>query len=318
MAKLLPSTSDVPPASDGEPRVVGLDSEDADAVIAALSSDTARQLLSALHDQPDSPSALADRIDTSLQNVQYHLKNLEEADLITVVDTVYSEKGREMNVYAPADEPLVLFASSEPERTGLKATLMRLLGGVGVLGIGSVLVQRLAERSAPAAVDGTGDGEGVSPAVADTDDDPTMYADETDDGDVAREESVEAEPTPDAEPTAEAEPTPEAEATPDGDDAGISQVTEEPVETEAVTEEPSQPPTEELEEATQTPTEVPEDATQTPTEVPESVADTPTPSMEYVSEVSDAVVQLEPGVAFFLGGLAVLLSITLIWYLQTR
>lgn len=144
MADLLPSTPDTSAADDADPRVIGLDSDDADDLIGALSSGTARELLTALHDDPATPSKLAERVDTSLQNTQYHLEKLEDADVIEVVDTAYSAKGREMKVYAPANQPLVVFAGGEEESTGLKAALTRLLGAVAVLGVLSLVVQALA------------------------------------------------------------------------------------------------------------------------------------------------------------------------------
>ncbi|WP_134671165.1 ArsR/SmtB family transcription factor [Halorussus marinus] len=141
MADLLPSTSDATASQSAEPRVIGVDSDDADDLLGALSSSTARELLAALHEDPATPSALAEEIDTSLQNAQYHLGNLEDADVIEVVDTVYSEKGREMSVYAPTDQPLVVFAGNEEETSGLKAALSRLLGAFGALGLLSLAVQ---------------------------------------------------------------------------------------------------------------------------------------------------------------------------------
>ncbi|WP_101297384.1 ArsR/SmtB family transcription factor [Halegenticoccus soli] len=143
MARLLPSASDAPAVEDAEPRVIGVDSADADDLLSALSSGTARRLLSELHEEPDTPSGLAGRLDTTLQNVQYHLGKLSDADLVEVVDTVYSEKGREMKVYAPADRPLVVFAGREEDGAGLKAALKRLLGGFGLLGFLSLVVQYL-------------------------------------------------------------------------------------------------------------------------------------------------------------------------------
>lgn len=143
MAKLLPSAPDISAVEESEPRVIGVDSEDADEMLSALSSSTARKLLSELHEEPDSPSSLAERLDTSLQNIQYHLGKLEDADLVAVVDTVYSEKGREMKVYAPSNRPLVVFAGRESDSTGLKSALQRLLGGFGILGGMSLLIQYL-------------------------------------------------------------------------------------------------------------------------------------------------------------------------------
>lgn len=141
MADLLPSTSDLTHAPDSEPRVIGVDSDEADDMLSALSSDTARKMLQAFHEEPATPSQMADRLDTSLQNVQYHLGKLETAKLVTIVDTVYSEKGREMNVYAPSDRPLVVYAGQEADTWGLKQALSRLLGGVALLGVLSLVVQ---------------------------------------------------------------------------------------------------------------------------------------------------------------------------------
>ncbi|WP_424014860.1 ArsR/SmtB family transcription factor [Halorubrum xinjiangense] len=142
MSRLLPSLPDATP-EEREPRVVGVDDDEADDLIAALGSETARAILSTLHDRTATKSELADEVDTSLQNVQYHLSRLDEADLVDVVDTAYSEKGREMDVYAAADEPLVLFSGGSEESTGIKTALMRLLGGYGLIGLAAVAVQRL-------------------------------------------------------------------------------------------------------------------------------------------------------------------------------
>jgi len=159
---LLPSKPDTSSA-DAEPRVIGVDSDDADDVISALSSETARELLAALHEEPAPPSEVADRVGTSLQNAQYHLEKLQSAGAVSVVDTAYSAKGREMDVYAPADKPLVIFAGDEDETTGLKSALSRLLGGVGLLGIGSLAVQRLYGNSGTAADDTAASTSGATP-----------------------------------------------------------------------------------------------------------------------------------------------------------
>ncbi|WP_280588504.1 winged helix-turn-helix domain-containing protein [Halorubrum sp. Boch-26] len=150
MSRLLPSLPDAPP-DDREPRVVGVDDEDADDLIAALGSETAREILSHLHDEPATKSELAAAVDTSLQNVQYHLAKLDGADLVDVVDTTYSEKGREMDVYAAADEPLVLFAGGSEESAGIKSALMRLLGGYALIGLAAVVAQRVLAVAGPTA-----------------------------------------------------------------------------------------------------------------------------------------------------------------------
>ena len=163
MARRLPSRSD--PDVDAVPRVVGLDDDDAEDLLSALSSATARRLLAALHDEPTNPAALADSVDTSLQNVQYHLDRLDSAGVIEVIDTVYSEKGREMDVYAPADRPLVVVAADEDETSGVSDVLTRLLGGVAVVGLASLLAQYLVDGVPFGAMTGGG-GDGGTVGTA--------------------------------------------------------------------------------------------------------------------------------------------------------
>ena len=159
MARLFPSRSD--PDIDASPRVVGLDDDDAEDLLSALSSTTAREILAALHDEPTNPAALAETVDTSLQNVQYHLGRLESAGVIRVVDTVYSEKGREMDVYAPADRPLVVVAADNEETAGVSDVLARLLGGVAIVGVASLLAQFLVDGVPFVARTGGGDAGGA-------------------------------------------------------------------------------------------------------------------------------------------------------------
>ena len=165
MARLLPSTPDLSAAEESAPRVIGIDGDEADDLLSAMSSGTARSLLSALHDEPATPSELAARVDTSLQNAQYHLGNLADAGMIEVIDTVYSEKGREMKVYAPADRPLVVVAGGEEQTRSLRSAVSRLLGSVLALALASVLVQT-ALRGFPLGfgMAGAGGADGAAPA----------------------------------------------------------------------------------------------------------------------------------------------------------
>lgn len=91
---------------DPEHRCLSL--EEAGPVLDSLTSETAQSVLVELSRDPATPGDVADRVDTSIQNVSYHLSKLEDAGLVTVVGTRYSSKGREMKVYAPAVRSLVI------------------------------------------------------------------------------------------------------------------------------------------------------------------------------------------------------------------
>ena len=107
MSALLPQRPSVE-RSDRESQVVSLADAGSDDVFSVLSSTVARNLLSELYRRPATQSELADSLGTSIQNVSYHLDNLADAGLVDVVDQWYSEKGREMDVYAPDGGSLVL------------------------------------------------------------------------------------------------------------------------------------------------------------------------------------------------------------------
>ena len=166
MADLFPERRDHD--TPEEPRVVGVDGDDADAVLSALSADTARSILAALHEEPATASELADRVDTTLQNVQYHLDSLDDAGLVREADTVYSEKGREMTVYGPADRALVVVASREEETSGLRGALKRLLGGLAPLAVVAAAAEWVLDGPFAPDLAGAGDAGGERITAAST------------------------------------------------------------------------------------------------------------------------------------------------------
>jgi len=129
--------------SQDDPDVISIDDDAADEVFSALSSNMARSILTALYETPQTASEIADHVDTSLQNVNYHLNNLRDAELIEVVETWYSDQGKEMKVYAPTKKGVVLFASDELYQSSLFEAVMRLIGGVGFFALISFIVNRL-------------------------------------------------------------------------------------------------------------------------------------------------------------------------------
>lgn len=167
MSRLIPSRESFSLSSDREPRLIEIEDDAADAVFDALSPKTARRVFAALQEEPATASDLAETADTSLQNVRYHLDKLIEAGLIEVVDTWYSEQGREMKVYGPADTSLVLVSGGEsPERT-LRTVLEHFIGGLGVLVLASVLVDKVVRTSLVNSGDDGPDGaSGMSQATA--------------------------------------------------------------------------------------------------------------------------------------------------------
>jgi DNA-binding transcriptional ArsR family regulator len=152
-------------AEPEDPDVIAIEDEAAEDVFSALSSNTARAILSRLYEEPGTASGVASDVDTSLQNANYHLNNLTEADLIEVRDVRYSDQGKEMRVYAPTNRALVLFASEDVDRSSLFETVKRLLLPVGALAIVSVAVDVMVGSvlSPPASPTDTDTGLAVTP-----------------------------------------------------------------------------------------------------------------------------------------------------------
>jgi len=146
ISDLDPSRSVDPP--EAEPRVLTLGSEDAELVFKALGSETSRALFQALIEQPRTASALAEEVDASIQTVSYHLENLQKADLVSESGTHYSDKGREMRVWAAENNGIVV-AGDHRDTSMLRERLPSVLG-VAVLGVTThLLVQWLAGVLAP-------------------------------------------------------------------------------------------------------------------------------------------------------------------------
>ncbi|RLM42510.1 ArsR family transcriptional regulator [Haloarcula sp. Atlit-47R] len=269
---LLPSRGpDTSTSQDGELQVVGVD-EDVSAVLDALSSETAREILNTVYEEPGTPSELADRLDMSIQKVSYHLEKLEDEELIAVAGVQYSEKGQEMKVYEPPEDPLVLFVGTQERKQSLRSLVRRVLPVIGILTAASVMLQLLLGQF-PLQFGSAGAGGGDAGAGGDG---------AQGSGDA---ESLEAANRTAA--SAESTPTPTA-----SDDGGFQ-----------------------IAEATETP-----EATPAPESTPAPEADTPVQAMteearQLTTEAASGSggFHIEPGVAFFLGGLLVLTLYVSFW-----
>ncbi|MEF8773788.1 MAG: helix-turn-helix domain-containing protein [Halobacteriales archaeon] len=148
----------------GDPRVVGVDEADADEVVSALGSETARAVLAAVHEEPTTASELAERRDVSIQAISHHLDNLVDAGLVEPVDTRRAETGNEMTVYGPAEGPVLVFAGDEAE-DDLRSALSGLLSGLGILAVASLLVQEVLGDGVAALLGGGRQGDAVTAAA---------------------------------------------------------------------------------------------------------------------------------------------------------
>ncbi|MFB6232755.1 MAG: ArsR/SmtB family transcription factor [Haloarculaceae archaeon] len=136
MSRLLSSRRDPSVEREADPSVLYINSEQTGEVISTLAGDTALRVFRTLTEQALTASEVADRLDTSVQSVSYHLENLEDADLVEVIDTCYSEKGREMDIYGVTSEPKVLVLGTRDDETCLRSAFGQLAGAVGITAVG--------------------------------------------------------------------------------------------------------------------------------------------------------------------------------------
>lgn len=111
---------------DGDARTVDLLSDDGGRMLDALGSATARTILAALEEEPATTSDVAEAVDSTLQNVHYHVERLADAGLIKVVGTHYSSRGAEMDVYAVDGAPLMLVCGDGESEATVEAAAGRL------------------------------------------------------------------------------------------------------------------------------------------------------------------------------------------------
>ena len=107
-----------------------------------ISNDTARNILEAIASEPLSASEIAEKLGIPLSTVQYNLDKLNNAGLVKVERTKYSEKMKHVKIYAPQRKFVVIV----PEKTNRKdviATLKRYLTVIFFAVAGSGMIEFL-------------------------------------------------------------------------------------------------------------------------------------------------------------------------------
>jgi len=114
--------------------------EESKLITQTIANDTARQILELLADGSMSTSAIAKKLDIPLTTAQYNVEKLIEAKLVVVEKTKYSEKGREVKLYAPAKRMIVLVPANTP-RQAIMDVLKKYLVLVPVVGFLALMVE---------------------------------------------------------------------------------------------------------------------------------------------------------------------------------
>jgi len=101
--------------------------EESKKITQVISNDTARQIIELLADAPLSANDIAQRLQAPLTTITYNLENLESVGLIKVEKIKYSEKGREVRIYAPVRK-LIVLVPEKTDRNSVADLLRKYLG----------------------------------------------------------------------------------------------------------------------------------------------------------------------------------------------
>jgi len=113
--------------------------ERAQKISKAMASQTASDILQLLAEGQKSLTEITDRLDIPLTTAKYHIENLLEAGLITVTETKYSVKGREIKIYAVTNQLLIV----APRQSNVRSLLLKYASLCGIVLFGSLVIALL-------------------------------------------------------------------------------------------------------------------------------------------------------------------------------
>jgi len=113
--------------------------ERAQKISKAMASQTASDILQLLAENQKSLTEITDRLDIPLTTAKYHIENLLEAGLITVAETKYSVKGREIKIYAVTNQLLIV----APRQSNVRSLLLKYASLFGIVLFGSLVIALL-------------------------------------------------------------------------------------------------------------------------------------------------------------------------------
>ena len=101
--------------------ILPLNDKSSKKVSQVISNDTAREILGVLTDEPLSTSDIAEKLGIPLTTVQYNIEKLMDAGLVKVDRTKWSEKFREVKIYAPQKKLVVILPEKATREDAISA-----------------------------------------------------------------------------------------------------------------------------------------------------------------------------------------------------
>jgi DNA-binding transcriptional ArsR family regulator len=136
--------------------------ERAQKIAKAMGSQTASDILRLLAAGAKSLTDITDTLAVPMNTAKYHVENLLDAGLISISDTKYSVKGREVKLYSLTNQLLIV----APRQADLRSMLLKYAALFGIVALGSIAVSAIlpvmstlsleAPTAAPTAIAGAG------------------------------------------------------------------------------------------------------------------------------------------------------------------
>ncbi|MDO8872550.1 MAG: helix-turn-helix domain-containing protein [Methanoregula sp.] len=110
--------------------------ERAQKIAKAMGSQTASDILQLLSDGQKSLTDITERLAIPMTTAKYHVENLLDAGLISVAETKYSVKGREVKLYSLTNQLLIV----APRQSNVRSLLLKYASLFGIVAFGSVVI----------------------------------------------------------------------------------------------------------------------------------------------------------------------------------
>jgi len=110
--------------------------ERAQKIAKAMGSQTASDILTLLAAGTKSLTDITGQLNIPITTAKYHTENLLDAGLITVSETRYSIKGREVKMYSLTDQLLIV----APKQTNVRALLLKYSSLFGIVIAGTLAI----------------------------------------------------------------------------------------------------------------------------------------------------------------------------------
>ncbi len=122
--------------------------ERAQKIAKAMASQTAGDILRLIGDGQKTSTEIAEQLSLPMNTAKYHIENLLDAGLISVAETKYSVKGREVKVYTLTNQLLIV----APKQSNVRSLLLKYASLFGIVAFGSLVIAALSPIIGPGSI----------------------------------------------------------------------------------------------------------------------------------------------------------------------